>query len=398
MKLRLDSPLLYSVALSAALGLVAACTTVEPQAIDYATPIKPSESPLVMPPDITAEADSAHKSQSEADATLSAYQHQPHSAEPVKDVLKPVPGISIQRDGTAHWLVVQHKTPAQLLPLLRQFWQEQDFSLVLDKPERAFMETEWKQTRAPIKLGIIRQTLSKGLGSIYVTAEKNKYRTRLEVGANGATYIFISQLGMHEVSTGLTKQWTQWEATPNNPTLEIEYLQRLMYALASGGRKAATKPAVAVGPAVPQNAQPVPVVKNKSAQQEPTSASSKETLSAQVTQFELAQSFDRAWLRVGLALERENFTVDDRDRERGLYYVRYVDPNDRGVGQQGFWRQVFHGKREKVAKQYKLNVKALTETETRVAIVNEANEIDTSPQARWIVSRLAEQLRPEAAE
>lgn len=397
MKLRLDSPLLYSVVLSATLGLVAACTTVEPKEIDYANPIKPIESPLVMPPDITAEADIAHKGQSDADATLSAYQHQPHNTEPVKDVLKAVPGISIQRDGTAHWLVVQHKTPAQLRPLLRQFWQEQDFSLVVDKPEHAFMETEWKQTRAPIKLGIIRQTLSKSLGSIYVTAEKNKYRTRLEVGANGATYIFISQLGMHEVSTGLTKQWTQWEATPNNPTLEIEYLQRLMYALASDGRKA-TKQAAAVGLAMPQNAQPALVAKNKSVQQEPTPASNKEALTSQVTQFELAQPFDRAWLRVGLALERENFTVDDRDRERGLYYVRYVDPNDRNVGQQGFWRQVFHGKKEKVAKQYKLNVKALTETMTRVAIVNEANETDTSPQARWIVSRLAEQLRPEAAE
>ncbi len=397
MKLRLDSPLLYSVVLSVALGLATACTTVEPQEIDYAHPVKPSDSPLVRPPDIAGEADNVHQSQSDTDARLSAYQRQPHNIEPIKDVLKPIPGISIQRDGTAHWLVVQHKTPAQLWPLLRQFWQEQGFSLVVDKPERAFMETAWKQTRAPIKLGIIRQTLSKNLGSIYVSAEKNKYRTRLEVGANGATYIFISQLGMHEVSDGLTKQWTRWEATPNNPTLEIEYLQRLMYALAPDERKA-TKQAAAAGSVEPQNAQPVPAVKNKPVQQEPTRASGKETLSAQVTQFELAQSFDRAWLRVGLALERGNFTVDDRDRERGLYYVRYVDPNDRHAGQQGFWYQVFHGKKEIIAKQYKLNVRALTETVTRVAIVNESNEIDTSPQARWIVSRLAEQLRPDAAE
>ncbi len=395
MKLKLDSSLLCSVALTAALGLITACTTADPQAIDYANPTKASESPLVRPPDITGETDAVQLRQSNGKATLSAYQHRQPSkveAQVAKPVLKPVPGVFIQRDGTGHWLVVQHKTPAQLWPLLRQFWQEQDFSLAVDAPERTLMETQWKETRAAIKLGFIRHALSKSLGSIYVTAERNKYRTRLEVGANGATYIFISQLGMHEISDGLTKQWTRWEATPNNPALEAEYLQRLMYALAPDGRKAQQQTAAASSVAS-QNVLPAPVAANKPAQQAPALVPNTEALANQVAQFELAQPFDRAWLRVGLALERNNFTVDDRDRERGLYYVRYVDPRDRSAAQQSFWNQVFHGKKEKIAQQYKLNVRALSETVTRVAIVNEANEIDTSPQASSIVSRLAEQLR-----
>ena len=37
-------------------------------------------------------------------------------------------------------------------------------------------------------------------------------------------------------------------------------------------------------------------------------------------------SFDRAWRRVGLALDRVGFTVEDRDRSKGLFYVRYIDP------------------------------------------------------------------------
>ena len=38
-------------------------------------------------------------------------------------------------------------------------------------------------------------------------------------------------------------------------------------------------------------------------------------------------SFDRAWRRVGLALDRTGFTVVDRDRSKGLYFVRYANPD-----------------------------------------------------------------------
>ena len=38
------------------------------------------------------------------------------------------------------------------------------------------------------------------------------------------------------------------------------------------------------------------------------------------------EPFDRAWRRVGLALDRVGFTVEDRDRQKGIYFVRYADP------------------------------------------------------------------------
>ena len=41
------------------------------------------------------------------------------------------------------------------------------------------------------------------------------------------------------------------------------------------------------------------------------------------SQLVLDDSFDRAWRRVGLALDRTGFTVVDRDRSKGLYFVRY---------------------------------------------------------------------------
>ena len=42
---------------------------------------------------------------------------------------------------------------------------------------------------------------------------------------------------------------------------------------------------------------------------------------------EVDEGFDRAWRRVGLALDRVGFTVEDRDRVNGVYFVRYVDPD-----------------------------------------------------------------------
>ena len=95
----------------------------------------------------------------------------------------------------------------------------------------------------------------------------------------------------------------------------------------------------------------------------------------------MPEPYDRAWLRVGLALDRTNFTVDDRDRGRGIYFVRYVDPKDMTSAEQGFWSQVFHGKKEKLAKNYEINVRALTETQTRVR--------SSTPRARSILAASA---------
>ena len=110
------------------------------------------------------------------------------------------------------------------------------------------------------------------------------------------------------------------------------------------------------------------------------------------TEITLPEAYDRAWLRVGIALDRSNFTVDDRDRAKGIYFVRYVDPKDMTSAEQGFWSQVFHGKKEKVAKQYAINVRAITEAQTRVSIIDDKGQVDSSPQARQIMALLADQI------
>jgi hypothetical protein len=50
------------------------------------------------------------------------------------------------------------------------------------------------------------------------------------------------------------------------------------------------------------------------------------------------EGFDRAWRRVGLALDRAGFTVEDRDRTQGIYFVRYI--ND-ATETKGFFSKLF---------------------------------------------------------
>lgn len=74
----------------------------------------------------------------------------------------------------------------------------------------------------------------------------------------------------------------------------------------------------------------------------------------------VGESFDRAWRRVGLTLDRTGFTVEDRDRNAGLYYVRYVEPPKPGEEPPGFFKRLFTGEKAKdrTPRQYRIKVEA----------------------------------------
>jgi outer membrane protein assembly factor BamC len=334
--------------------------------------------------------------------SLSALQ-QVQQAAPATDTVAPaVADMRIQRDGTESWLVIDGKKPADVWPQVRRFWQEQGFLLVVDQRDKGVMETDWNETRPQINDGLIRSVISKAMGNSYVTAERNKYRTRLDAAPNGGTYVFISQKGMREALTGANNDSSKWEPKPNDPGLETEYLKRLMAVLAQNEQRAKNgEPPIAniKDEAVPKDkkdadasskAAAAIAAQNVSRTSSQGGDAGAATVPSEVT---LGEPYDRSWLHVGLALDRANFTVDDRDRTQGLYFVRYVDPKDLSAAQQGFWSQLFHGKKEKQAKQYRVNVKALTPDETRVAVVDESGAIDTSSPARQIMSLLVNQLR-----
>ena len=391
-------------------GLVAGCGTSSPTKIDYKSDSKSKQVSLAVPPnmiDETADQRSLPPQGGETSlSTLKQVQAQAPAANSVV-VAPAVNGMHIQRDGTESWLVIDNKAPDQAWAPIRRFWQEQGFLLVVDQRDKGVMETDWNETHAQINEGLIRGTLSKAMGNSYVTSERNKYRTRLETAPNGGTYVFVSQKGMREALTGTNNDSSTWVVKPNDPGLEQEYLKRLMAALALADSRA--KPADAQNADLSAGAQTAPNAATTGAKsaaaataaqnvalsaQQPMPDADANSTDAQLssTELTLGEPYDRAWLRVGLALDRSNFTVDDRDLTRGLYFVRYVDPKDMTSAEQGFWSQVFHGKKEKVAKQYLVNVRAVTPNQTRVAVVDDKGTVDQSPQAKQIMSLMADQL------
>lgn len=295
----------------ALLGVAAAGCGVLPDSkkIDYKSAGKvPS---LEVPPDLSqvspdsryAVPDGAGK----GSATFSAYTADRSPAAQAKNsvVLPQVERLRVERSGNQRWLVAT--APAdKLWGPVKDFWQENGFIIVIERPDAGVMETDWAENRAKIGDDFVRNTLGKFLDSLYSTGERDKFRTRFEPGAEpGTTDLFISHRGMEEVYTSSAKDDTRWQPRPADPELEAEMLRRLMVSLGADNERA--QASIAAAKAEPRA----------------KLASSNDGGGT----LEVYERFDRAWRRVGLALDRVGFTVEDRDRSKGLYYVRYVDPD-----------------------------------------------------------------------
>jgi outer membrane protein assembly factor BamC len=91
-------------------------------------------------------------------------------------------------------------------------------------------------------------------------------------------------------------------------------------------------------------------------------------------------------------LDRTGFTVEDRDRKQGLYFVRYVDkPEEKKDA--GFFSRLFSSS-PGAATPVRYRVR-LTDAgnNTRISILNAAGEEDTSAVAQRIAQLLVDDLK-----
>ncbi|WP_313950638.1 outer membrane protein assembly factor BamC [Accumulibacter sp.] len=365
--------------------LLGACngSMLETKKIDYKTASANKVPTLEVPPDLTSPTrddryaipDTAGK----GTATYSAYaaERSPQAkAQQPSDVLPTVDNARVERAGNERWLVVTG-APDKLWGQVKDFWQENGFVLKLDSPDTGVMETDWAENRAKIQQDFIRNILGKVIDSVYSTAERDKFRTRLEPGrAPGTTDIFISHRGMYEIFVSEGKDQTKWQPRPADPELEAEMLRRLMIRLGSDEKRAT---------AAIQAAKEKPAERAKLSR----AADGAGTL-------EVDESFDRAWRRVGLALDRVGFTVEDRDRSRGIYFVRYVDPEfDNEKESDGFFAKLNPFKGSSTAKQkiqYRIFVKDAGSRST-VQVLTPEGGIDNSDTSKKILNLLHDQLK-----
>lgn len=290
----------------------------------------------------------------------------------------------IAREGNERWLVVK-ATPEQAWITVRRFWTDTGFVIAKEDPAMGTMETDWAENRADIPMDPVRKLIGKYIDPIYSTYKRDKFRTRIEHGtAPGTVEIFVSHRGMEQVPTTTAGNSTpagfQWALMPPNPGLEAEMLARLMerFGTPQAQAVAALSPAAAA-------AAPVHAKIEKGADGVPT--------------LSLDDPFDRAWRRVGLALDRSGFTVVDRDRSKGLYYVRYADPDAamaRKDRQESWLARLFTWWKtdDEAAKpeQYRVSIVAASQQST-VSVLDPNGKPDRTPASERILGLIQSQLK-----
>jgi outer membrane protein assembly factor BamC len=330
--------------------------------------------PLEVPPDLASPPEDTGtlipEAAAKGGATYSQFKEQPRGEQGPRPATAPsqMAGIRVEHEGDLRWLLIP-QPPDVVWPEVREFFVKNGLTIKVENPAIGIMETDWAENRADIPQGYIRKLLGKVLDQVYSAATRDKYRVRLERGKTpGTTELYLSHRGMEEVVQGDS---TLWQARPSDPELEAEMLQRLMVFLGVQEQKA--RSLLAEGKSQPQRAR---LTRESGGRVFIT----------------LNEDFSRSWRRTGVALDRAGFTLEDRDRSRGLYYVRYNGP---GQGEKkGFLSKLAFWQRGNGTKsdEYLIRLRADQDT-TRVSVLDKAGNEDNSKSADSILTVLYEQLK-----
>jgi len=393
MSRQISRPLLLAAGSLLALGLAACSGTAD----DLLDPILPEREaaykssktapPLEVPPDLssaTLNDTMVVPSLAQGSATYSAYVNGTQVAmASVNGVLPRLNGVRIERAGSDRWLIVD-VPPGVVWPKVRDFWLSQGFLIQLEDPSIGIMETDWAEKRTIFDGGAISNFFSKLSSELYGATTRDMYRTRLERGTiPETTEVYVSHRGAEYVSTGKlsraldatgSEEVYVWQPRPSDPELEAEMLSRLV--ITFGIKKDAATTLVAAAAERPPRAHIV-----------------RDGEGASV--LDLQDNFSRAWRRTGLALDRVGFTVEDRDRSRGLYYVRYIDTDkvDSGKDDSFFGALKFWGDDEPLDQNEYLVSLVGKQSTTQIVILDTDGKREHGETADRILGLLHEQLK-----
>jgi len=366
--------------LAACLSL-AACSTVNDMLagdkLDYKSTAQRT-SGLEVPPDLTQLTKDARYQAPSGTVSASTFQSVPsaQAAAAASPTVAPqaIGDMQIERLGNDRWL---HSSlpPEKVYPLVKAFWQDNGFTLAQDRADTGVIETDWAENRAKLPNDLIRGSIGKVFDSAFSTGELDKFRTRIERTPSGSD-IYITHRGMVETYIGERKDQTIWQPRPPDSQLEGELLARLMIKM--GAKEEAAQTAVA------STAAPGPV-------------HARVIDGRPAATLQVDDGFDAAWRRVGLALDRSGFTVEDRDRAQGLYYVRYVDPKFAGREEPGFFSRVFSfGKKPEDTSQlarYRVAVQSEGGDSSLVSVLNAQGAPENGEAGQRIVNLLVADLK-----
>lgn len=290
------------------------------------------------------------------------------------DVLPQIRDVDVRRDGDVRWLVIDGSVD-DVWQKVVDFWQENGILMAEQNPTVGVMRTSWLENRAEISRDLITSTIRKAFDGLYETGKRDQYRVRLERAKDGRTELYLTHYGMEEqviAASGGGVENTVWVPRERDPGLEAEMLRKLMVYMGSADERARVRLAARGNTEAPRSQ----LINTRDG-----------------TELQVVEAFDRAWRLVGLALDRVGFAVEDRDRNKGIYYVRYNDPSkqdaDKGwLSKLAFWSD------DDVDKVNRYQVRVGTRgDQTVVHVFNEQAERDNSKTATRILTLLNEQIR-----
>lgn len=357
-------------ALGASVGLMGGCSTINKltggeESVNYKSTVRGD--PLSVPPDLTQANQDVHYRAPEGVASYSDYaqaqQAQQGSARS-SNVLPEQEGIEVKRDGQLRWLVV-NRPAEEVYPAIVDFWGEQGFTLRSQDPRAGVVQTDWAENRAKIPESWIRSALGSIIDQVFDSGERERFTTRLE-RADGRTEVYISHQHMEETPTtdGAAFKWVYGKEDPN---LNAAMLARLMVFLGTDVKSAEARVAAAE-----KDSTNVVV----------------DSISGTATTLTLNEPFDRAWRRVGVAIDAAGFSVEDRDRSTGDYYVRYLD-SDTGekIEQQNIIGRLFGSRNTAEAARYRIRVNTQGSVST-VSVLDENAQVQNTDTAKRILTVL----------
>jgi len=291
-------------------------------------------------------------------------------------VLPDIQNVMVRRDGDARWLVVGAPVEEAWQRVV-DYWQENGILMLEQDPTVGIMRTSWLENRAEIARDFVTDSIRRVFDGLYETGTRDQYRLRFERAANNRTEIYLTHFGMQEqvveASTADVES-TIWVPRERDPDLEVEMLRRLMVYLGAADDRARAQLAAGGDRAVNPRSQLLNT--------------------ADGTQLLIDEGFDRSWRLIGLALDRVGFAVEDRDRSRGTYYVRYNDPSKQDADKGLLSRLKFWSDDSEFEEGNRYQVRVGTrDGQTLVMVADEQGGVQKSPTAVRILTLLQEQIR-----
>ncbi|MCB5184825.1 outer membrane protein assembly factor BamC [Methylobacillus gramineus] len=366
--------------------------------------------PLEVPPDLTNISASDAYAVPGAATNYSDYSqglNESGQQENEQGKLLPTPdGVKMERAGSQRWLVV-NAPPEKVWPVIREFWAELGFAVRTENAQTGVMETEWvdpSSLQSDDKSYV--EKFQGWLDKLNSLQTRQKFRTRIDRGQDtGTTEIYMShravsnapddgKVKVRTIAGEVEMGYAPTKSTRNKgddtkstaEDIDAELLRRLMVRLGVEDKKSRS---IIATPTTELRA-------NVNKEQDGT-------LSLNTN-----DAFDRAWRRVGLALDRVGFVVEDRDRSNGLFFVRYtdIDIDDAPKEKKGlletlkFWGDdkdegdEKSGKKRKPGEnQYHVKVENASSGGSVVTVTDKDGNREHSSTANRIITLLYEQLK-----